>query len=38
LSSRDRAITGGGIGAMQQMAHKLGLANRDDEEPADRGC
>ena len=31
LSSRDRAITAGGIGAMQQMAHKLGLAAAIDD-------
>ena len=31
LSSRDRAITAGGIGAMQQLAQKLGLAAAIDE-------
>lgn len=31
MSSRDRAITAGGIGAMQQLAQKLGLAAAIDE-------
>ena len=31
LSSRDRAITAGGIGAMQQLAQKLGLAAAIDD-------
>ncbi len=31
LSSRDRGITAGGIGAMQQMAQKLGLAKAIDD-------
>lgn len=31
LSSRDRAIAAGGIGAMQQMAQKLGLAAAIDD-------
>ena len=31
LSSRDRAVAAGGIGAMQQMAQKLGLASAIDE-------
>jgi hypothetical protein len=30
MSSRDRAITAGGIGAMQQLAQKLGLASAID--------
>lgn len=31
MSSRDRAITAGGIGAMQQLAQKLGLAAAIDD-------
>jgi len=31
LSSRDRAVTAGGIGAMQQLSQKLGLAAAIDE-------
>lgn len=31
VSSRDRAITAGGIGAMQLLAQKLGLAAAIDE-------
>ena len=31
MSSRDRAIAAGGIGAMQQMAQRLGLAKAIDE-------